>query len=94
MNDVYQDDYKRDYQEYMDEAAECIGRDHSQQPENQQNYEDCPEHFYPFPAVRAAVFTTGNLKALLRFLTTYAEIEHRVLMGSRENRSTPVKLGT
>jgi hypothetical protein len=45
LNDVYQDDYKRDYQEYMDEAAECIGRDHSQQPENQQNYEDCPEHF-------------------------------------------------
>jgi hypothetical protein len=34
------DAYKSNYQEYMDEAAECIGRDHSQQPENQQNYEE------------------------------------------------------
>src|SRR5260370_16357595 len=48
LNNVDQDDSKRDHQENVNEAAERIGRDDAKQPENQQNYKYCPEHFYSF----------------------------------------------
>ena len=48
LNNVDQDDRERDDQENVNEATERIRRDDSKQPENQQNYKYCPEHFNPF----------------------------------------------
>jgi hypothetical protein len=48
LNNVDQDDRECDYQENMNETTECVGRYDSQQPENQQNHKDCPEHLYSF----------------------------------------------
>ena len=48
LNNVDQDDRECDCQENMNETTECVGRYDSQQPENQQNHKDCPEHLYSF----------------------------------------------
>jgi hypothetical protein len=43
--DQLQEKYdERKDKQYVDESTQRVGTDDSQQPQNQENYEDCPKH--------------------------------------------------
>ena len=46
LDDADQQNDNGHYQEKVNVAPERIGTDHSQQPENQQDHKDCPEHSF------------------------------------------------
>jgi hypothetical protein len=39
--------YERKNEQQMNESTQGVGADHSQRPENQQDYRNCPEHMKP-----------------------------------------------
>src|SRR5271166_6179702 len=44
LNNADQHDRQRQYQQDVDKTAECVGADNTHQPQQQQNYKDCPKH--------------------------------------------------
>ena len=35
-----------EHQQNMDEPAQCVAADKAKQPKDEEDYKDCPEHFY------------------------------------------------
>src|SRR5208283_1686158 len=59
LDDAYQHDDKRQYQQNVDKAAQRVGADHPYQPKQKQDHKDCPKHVctphlavvFPFTAI-------------------------------------------
>jgi hypothetical protein len=89
LNNVDHEDRERDDQENMNEATGRIGRDDAQQPQNQQNYKYCPEHFYPFRRP-CRCFLPGNLQAfVIGYSGRLSELRRRNKKDPKASRYPP-----
>jgi hypothetical protein len=78
-----------EHQQNVDESTQCVAADETEQPQDQEDYKDCPEHFLTLPKTLHILTTKTWTSSAMRLVVRGTQnkelktVQLRTLVGHR-----------